>query len=128
MTRTISYALVAIGVALSTPVVAAAPADATIGCHQRGVHRLFGRTVKMWMCAVRWHGQIVNASAGDSVEMRYVRHVLRPWIYDWITSGKTYVPPGSNTANSGEIPAQLFNPFPKACIQVADHPGFTACT
>jgi len=122
MKRTMSYSLVAVGIALATPVVAAAPADAAIGCHQRGVHRLFDRTVKLWMCHGSWHGQIVNASAGDSVELQVKRARV------WITEGKRYVQPGSTTANSGEVPARLFGAFPKACIQVADRPGFIACT
>jgi len=129
MSRKVSYALVAAGITLSTPVMAASPATAAVRCSLDGVNHLFGRTVNSWNCrgvnevVGRGHGQILHATPGDSVEMQY----FSVKIHRYVSAGRRYVGPGSTTASSGELlPEQMLGQ--RACIRVASQRFAVACT
>ena len=117
--RTLSCALMAGSMALMTPLMAATPASAA-DCFKERTNTIYGRTVILWRCGGWHHGQILNASPGDSVEMRYVSPMRI-----WITFGKSYVKPGSRSANSGSVLTN-WTP-PTACIHIANRPGAFAC-
>jgi hypothetical protein len=129
-----SYALVAVGIALTTPVVAASPAPAAPaappGCALEGTKLFFGRTVNFWNCRVAnqitgtGHAQIVNGQIGDSVEMQY----FSLQIHDWVSVGRRVVTFGPKTIDSGSLPPELMF-SPRACIHVGSGPFASfACT
>jgi hypothetical protein len=133
MPRKMSYALVAVGIALSTPAVAASPAAAAPaappGCALEGTKLLFDRTVNFWNCRVanqitgRGHGQIVNGQIGDSVEMQYFSLPM----HRWVSVGTRVVTFGPKTIDSGSLPPELMF-SPRACIRLGNVPFATACT
>jgi hypothetical protein len=116
MTRKMTCALVAAGIAVSAPVAAASPAAAVVCSYERS-NVLFGRMVTLWNCGGQYHGQIQGAAPGDSVEMQYFAAIA------WFRAGLSVVQPGSTSANTGSIDL-----FGKACIYIGDRPGESVCT
>ena len=115
MTRTMTSALVIAAIAVSTPVVAASSA-AAVTCTSVGQNFLFGRVLTKGDCDGRFHGQIENASPGDSVDMQYVAGMHT------FSFGLTFVQPGSRSANSASI-----DRGGKACVYIGDRPGESVC-